>query len=265
MNSFRWCMLFSLLALSSNSIQAALVAHYSFDSDYSDSSGNGNHGVLTDVGTQGNTFISTTNKVFGSGAISFSDDRDYVGIPQQTFTIGQTWSVAFWAKRNSATRQYDIVAGDKDDADNFLTFFYGNSPDDVTTANLQYVRFESNEAASDNSRRDFVFNAGTDWHHYAFVSDGSTMTVYADGVVLAGTKPAATDTSFLLDAIGVGYLASLESDMQGLVDEFYLFNHALSASEVASLQSLNAIPEPGFMAMVGGGVAGLIALRRRRS
>jgi hypothetical protein len=80
------------------------------------------------------------------------------------------------------------------------------------------------------------------------------MTVYADGAVLAGTKPAATDTSFLLDAIGVGYDASLESDMQGLVDEFSLLNHALTATEVASLQSNNAVPEPGFMALVGCGI-----------
>ena len=73
---------------------AGVVAHYSFDTDYSDSSGNDNHGTLVDVETLENSGITTTagEFVFGGASMNFSADRDYVEIPSKTFGTGTAYT-----------------------------------------------------------------------------------------------------------------------------------------------------------------------------
>ncbi|MCW1925934.1 hypothetical protein OKA05_25470 [Luteolibacter arcticus] len=91
----------------------AELAHYRFDNGFADASGNGRDGVLTDIATLGNTAIVTTDKVFGAGAIDFSDDRDFIAIPELNFPAGATYTIALWAKRDSGSRTYDVMAGNR--------------------------------------------------------------------------------------------------------------------------------------------------------
>lgn len=256
--------LLPLLFIGSGS--AAVVAHYSFDAGYTDSSGNGRHGTLTDVATAGNTFIST-DSVFGGGAVDFSDDRDFVAIPLNTFSSGSSWTVAFWAKRDDSGRAFDVVAGYRDDAltaggnndlntDNFLTFIPGA------------VRYEGNNPAGDTGRRDYSFAMGTAWHHYAYVSNGTTVSVYADGNLLTSTLGThSPDTNFLLNSIGASYRSTgtsalADADFHGLVDEFWILDEALSSTQVNSLRTTNSVPEPGAPALAAPLL--LLSLRRRR-
>ena len=59
----------SLLAsvLLASPAAAGVYAHYPFDTDYSDASGNGRNGTLTDVGTAGNSGITSTPGDFKFG------------------------------------------------------------------------------------------------------------------------------------------------------------------------------------------------------
>ena len=65
--------------------RAGVWAHHAFDSEsaFNDSSGNARHATLTDVGTTGNSAITTAEGEFkfGDGAMHFSADRDYLAIP----------------------------------------------------------------------------------------------------------------------------------------------------------------------------------------
>ena len=95
---------------------AGVVAHYSFDTDSSDSSGNDNHGTLVDVDTLENSGITTTagEFVFGGASMNFSEDRDYVEIPSKTFGTGTAYTITFWAadsscQRNRAGRKKDVI------------------------------------------------------------------------------------------------------------------------------------------------------------
>ena len=209
---------------------ATVYAHYSFDSDFADSSGNNRHGTLTDVGTIGNSGITTTTgqHVFGGGAMNFSSDADYIAIPSKTFDSPAFYTIAFWAKRADATRSWDMVAGQRGNNNFFIAL--GSSPTQVVG-----LRWRSSSTATER-QADFAVGADTAWHHYAVVASGTTITLYYDGELFA----TATDklTGFIIDTIGQAY-NNTSFPFNGCIDELWVFDEALSAAAVAGLYHSN--------------------------
>jgi len=107
-------------------IYAAVYSHYAFDSDYEDRSGNEHHGTLTDVGTVGNSGITTNvaDFKFGAGGLTLSSDRDFIALPSKTFGSDVPYSIAFWARKSPGdtgdSAEWDMLIGDKSDS-----FFIG--------------------------------------------------------------------------------------------------------------------------------------------
>jgi hypothetical protein len=79
------------------------------------------------------------------------------------------------------------------------------------------------------------------WHHVATVMSSTTaIAMYIDGVLVTNTDPATPPTvafDAFVDSIAIGSLArnSLSDVWKGDIDDPRLFNHALSATEVAAL------------------------------
>lgn len=220
---------------------AGVYAHYSFDSGYADSSGNARNGTLTDVGTIGNSGITTTpgNFRFGGGAMDFSVDRDYIAIPSKTFNSGVAYSFAFWAKKATGdtgeSSQFDMVVGKRDDSGHFIALT-GTSG----TGGRIGLRWRSidNSAAR---QADFATANDTQWHHYAVTASGTstdgTITLYVDGA-LSGTATGKL-TGFTVDTIGEAYTAGNDFDFHGQIDEMWIFDETLTAAKVAGLYSSN--------------------------
>ena len=142
---------------------AGVVSHYSFDTDFSDNSGNGNHGSLTDVGTTGNSGIvnSPGASVFGEGAMRFSTDRDFLSIPSRTFGTGSPYSIAFWARVDDASRPWNMALGNQGNT-NFFIAANGGSDN---------LRWRSNANASGTRTVDFPSGVNdTSWHHYVITA-----------------------------------------------------------------------------------------------
>ena len=240
---------------------AGVHAHYSFDSDFTDDSGNGNHGVLTEVGTGGGSGITMTagDFVFGVGAMNFSAERDYLAVPSRTFSSGVAYTVSFWARKAAGDTgdpaQWDMVIGERDGT----SFFIGLN-DATGTGSRTGLRWRSSSTAVERNA-DFTASDDTDWHHYALVASGTTISLYIDG------GPAVTETGkstgFIIDTIGEAYSTSRDFDFHGLIDEMWIFDEALDATEVSNLYNFNStIPESS--AVMLGTLAGLLLLRRRR-
>ncbi|MEO5916222.1 MAG: LamG-like jellyroll fold domain-containing protein [Luteolibacter sp.] len=220
---------------------AGVYAHYSFDTDYTDSSGNTNNGTLTDVGTVGNSGITTTPGAFkfGGGAMNFSPEKDYIAIPSKTFSSGAAaaYSFAFWAKKapgdTGEAAQFDMVVGQR--ATN--TFFISLTNNTGGSTNRYGLLWRSNSTTAADRQGIFTTTDDTAWHHYAVVASGTTVTLYVDGVS-AGTVTG-KQVGFTFDTIGEAYLAANDFDFNGQIDEMWIFDEALTEAKVTSLYNNN--------------------------
>lgn len=235
---------------------AAVFAHYSFDTDFTDSSGNARHGTLSDTGTTGNSGIVTSagNHVFGGGAITLSADRDYVDVPLATFSSGTPYTIAFWARKSSGdtgqSADFDMVIGDRNNTNFFIAL------NDVTGPGM---RWRSSASTADR-QADFTVAKDYSWHHYAIVASGTTITLYLDGTLVS--SDGGNLTGFQYNTIGEAYTTAADFDFNGQLDEMWIFNEALDATAISNLNSVNStIPEPTALVL---STVGLLALARRR-
>ncbi len=239
---------------------AAVLAHYSFDTDYSDSSGNARHGTLTDTGTTGNSGIVTTagDHVFGGGAMNFSSDRDYVDIPEASFASGLSYTIAFWARKTEGDTgdraQWDMVIGDRN-----ITNFFIALGDTTGPTGLRW-RGALTAGNTSNRQADFAVSKDYEWHHYAIVASGTTISLYLDGEFFQTAT--GRQTGFTLNTIGDAYTTAANFHFHGQIDEVWVFDEALDAGTVSNLHAFNSvIPEPSVLLI---STAGLLTLLRRR-
>ena len=217
-----------------------MMTHYSFDTDYSDSSGNEKHGTHVDTGTQGNSGITTTpgEFIFGTGAVGFNSDtdNDHVDIPLQTFAPGAEWSVSVWAKKAAADNN-GMIIGQSSNTENFIWL----------NDSFDGLRWRSNTPGTSN-QVDFVSPKDTDWHHYVVVAEdadgGGTVndvSLYVDGSFVSTGFNRGT-TAINLDQIGAAYSNLGGFTFVGQIDELWIFNEAIDAETVTSLYETNTVP-----------------------
>jgi len=208
------------------------VAHYTFDKDYTDSSGNRKDGMLVDTNVIGNSGIITAagKWKFGGGALNLSTDRDFVSIPSRTFSSGTPYSIAFWAKKaggdTGEAAVYDMVIGQRNTANFFVAL-------NDTSSGLTGLRWRSSSSAT-NRQADFYTPNDTNWHHYVVTAGNvSNITCYLDGtrVGIESNKL----TGFIYDTIGEAYTAGIDYDFNGLIDEVWIFSNTLNAAAVSNL------------------------------
>ena len=214
---------------------AGVWAHYPFDTDFSDTSGNLRHGTLTDAGTAGNSGIVGTagDFKFGTGAMNFSADRDFIAIPAKTFSSGIPYTIAFWARKaagdTGGAADWDMVIGDSSNTNFFIAL------NDVTGTGM---RWRSSSSAAER-QADFAVVKDYNWHHYAVVASGSTITLYVDGTLFSSATGKLT--GFTLNSIGEAYTAANDFDFNGQIDEMWIFDEALGAPAVSALFQFNDI------------------------
>lgn len=103
-----------------------------------------------------------------------------------------------------------------------------------------------------------------EWHFMAvaYQGNGLAATVYLDGVAQVVSN---VNNSDGLNFFTIGGLYSYSNhEMQGLADNIFIFDRALSVAELGDIQRNGVLPEPASLALVGLGLTAL-ALRRRRT
>ena len=248
-----------LLSLTGLASQAAVLSHYSFDSDYTDSSGNGNDATLTDIGTIGNSGITTNagESVFGGGAVEFSAEGEYIGIPTQV--LNGDYSISFWAQPDDAARGWNMAIGQRETNNSFIAL-RGTGADVVRWRGAAWSSAADNAAA----QQEFAATSNTAWQHYAIVGEGSTMSLYLDGSLVS--TDSGKNTDFTVETIGEAFFAANDFDFEGRIDEVWILDEAVDATTVSNLfttNTLDAVPEPGSVMLSC--VAGLFLARRRRN
>jgi len=211
---------------------APLIAHYSFDSDFTDSSANSND--LTEVvppPTSAPTTITTAagEHMFGGGAADFDSllsDAAYLELTSNlSFGASDPWSVVFWARhRPDNDGRSGMIVGDLTNRD-FIWI-----PRDGAVDGLRFRNSLTGDADF-TTPPDGVEPAG-DFHHFAVIADGvGNVEVYYDNVSLGSI---AYDTTFDITSVGHGFNQNTQS-MNGQIDELYIYDEAIDATEVSRL------------------------------
>ena len=199
------------------------AAHYIFEGNVRDSSGNGNDG--TQVGTP----------VFAAGkfsqSITLNGVSDYVQLPPQ---LGDTTDLTFgawvyWGGGANWQRIFDFGSGTNQ-------YFFLSPKADGNT-----LRFAiKNGGAEQQINWTSALPVGA-WTHVAVTITGTTGKLFVNGA-LVNTNPA-MDINPVDGATKFNFLGKSQWPdplFNGRLDEFMIFNRALSAPEVAALTTARA-------------------------
>ena len=240
-------------------ITNGLVAAYEFNGNADDVSGNGNNGVV-------NGATLTTDR-FGNpdSAYAFDGVDDYISIATDSSVLGglPDFSLSLWLAPGDPiygmffqTPNGNIVGGIDTVTVEIKADRYGGAPSSPSTSISHYgtgLAFSPNE-----------------WKHLVFVANANnSASLYVDGSPITFSS-SLTDGGVVSNTdatiIGAGFLSNrspqLESFTNGKIDDAYLYDRALSASEIQTLYS--AIPEPSTAILIGIGLSALAVRREKR-
>jgi len=215
------------------------VAYYSFDDGTADDQINNNNGVL-----MGGASIVDGGKI--NKAVSFEGfdgyegSADYIEVNREPLIDNlrtSSWTISGWMKRDEVGVRHTLVfLGDTRSALQDRGFGIK-----IENNNLVSVFYRSSKGGSDVGLSGGI-SVDTDWHHITVVRDkaGDELLIYVDGVFDSKSSGIPDIVAFTEDrnlGIGVAELnsGSEHSYMDGLIDEIYIFNRALTSEEVGDL------------------------------
>ena len=190
-----------------------------------DYSGIGNNGSPSNFPT----YTSSVPKVNFPDpyALTFNGTSQYVSVARSSTLEPQNLTVAFWIKAGSSQVNYAAAVGK----------YYNDS----------YASWSFNYDTSVSNAKFYIYTTTTyyiakinpfdgNWHHIAATANGSTLTVYKDGVMVGSPIPYTGTILYNSTATGVveigNYYNSSLDYLNGSIDDVRIYNRALSSNEV---------------------------------
>lgn len=223
-----------------------LVGHWTFDgndikwSDTSleikDVSGNGNHGDAAGS-------LATTSVVPGKlgQGLSFNGTSDYISAPLDLSST-QTVTVSFWFKANTwVNGEYAFMFNDGGWGFEFIPSEGGI----ICYAGDMYLRVHANTGP--NIKCYDTRPSSGEWHYFAAVFDlgqatpSNELNLYLDGALQSPyyiSAIANNTINFGSDSLFIASTNVPDSYLAGSMDDFRIYNRALSASEILNLYTL---------------------------
>lgn len=193
-----------------------------------DISGNSN------TGTNSGATTGATGKV--QEAFDLDGTNDYIDLTTNyNYAKTQPASASLWIK--SSESSFQPFLGTVTQATNngwHLDFSSGKLQYTYLTSGSDYIRQLSDNTYNDNA-----------WHHIVVTYDGSStsggMTIYVDGVSVSQTASSGGTLGTLNtgQVLRAGNRVGRSEYYDGLMDEIYIYDKELSASEVSDLYDLN--------------------------
>ena len=190
----------------------------------SDVTGNGWNGTLTG----GASWVAGKS----GNAVDLSGTNQYVALPSGVVSSANAITVAAWVNLDTVsnwTRIFDFGSGTSNNM--FLT------PKNGQTGNIRFEIYTN----SISQRIDGTAPLQTGgWHHVAVTLNGSTGTLYVDGVQV-GTNTGMTLKPSNMGATTQNWIGrsqwSTDPYLDGRVDDFRIYNSALTAQEVTAVMN----------------------------
>lgn len=195
--------------------------------------GNSNTTVGSNNGTDTNITYSTGNGKFNQGA-GFSSGK--ISLPTTPVSGTGSFTVSLWFKTSSLLKQNILAWGGLGGTAHEMEFYYTN----VGTQ----LNWDGNGFAGGNSGAVTVTDGN--WHMTQIVKNSTTCQIYLDDVAV-GSSFACSYNIDTNDAsgrfIGTAY-GGVSTPWAGAMDDFSVFNKALSQSEIDTLWASPPVPVP---------------------
>jgi hypothetical protein len=220
-----------------------LQLYYRLAANSNDSTANARHGTDT-----GSPTYSSGNGKFGNG-VGFNGSSQYISIPY--FPWGtNSFSVSLWFKNNSDT--VFSLFGVNNGGGSGVGVDYGG---DGGAGIFSFTK-------SGITNITYAWTADNNWHHLAAVQHASNgMKLYLDGVEVA----TGGNTANIIDPSGTLHIGrrNLTNNQYftGAIDDFSIFNRALTAGEVTTLASTSIT----YTRSITPTAAAVLALSRART
>ena len=221
---------------------SSLITWYKFDQSSGttavDSSGYGNNG----------TVIGGTNATWSAGkydnAIAFSGTNTtaaYVALPGNLVDNLTSMTIASWVNSSNTADAISLFTAGPAAA---------STPTKYMMMLLKGSRFTitaNGNSAEQNISQGSNLTANT-WKHVAVTLSGSTGTLYIDGVQVAQNTGMTLKPSDLAPTTSGNFIGKSEwtgdKYLKGLVDDFRIYNRAISTSEVTSVMNGQTLTVP---------------------
>lgn len=238
------------LCVNAQLITNGLIAYYNLNGNAGDSSGNNLHGTPTSpVATMGH------NGIAGS-AYLFNGSSDYILVPQNNLLAPanelsvSVWvkPLGFWAGRD----QGNMIVANGNEAEAFWQFLYYDGDGlpfvlDTTTERVGFsIRFADGTAKGVECPNYIHTN---NWYYLCFTYDGAIEKLYVNNVLV--------DTAHVSKVMGIPtspmtigrYIHPSQPTtwpyyVNGIIDELYIYNRALTEQEVNILYTEQVCSTP---------------------
>jgi len=187
-----------------------------FDGGFTDSNAGGSAHTWTAIG---NAQTDTAIKKFGTGAGLFDGTGDWITTPaHDDFIVGALdFTLECWFNCTGPVGSFMNICGQSEGeflAPDTSVYLYRYNTGEMAGGVGQgssYIETYSTTKYSD------VLNTG--WHHAAFVRSGNNLLLFIDGILQPGTETIVGSVNASNGVFGVGAVAGLPNEFQGLVDE----------------------------------------------
>lgn len=207
-----------------------LVAHYTFDNDFKDSSGNANDG--TNVGDV--TFAD--DAVFGKSAVFTGGYLNVASKPE--LNLGSKFTISVWVKISPDLAGHNVsvpIISKLDDRGNYNNYHaYARG----TFGAGMGVKFTNGDVSVQNGGFE-DFGLADDWSHLVFSCDGQALYLYHNGTlkatkeIKAGGSVKSSESNM---RIGTGNdLNNSNLIFKGMMDDMRIYDYALSSAEIKAL------------------------------
>jgi hypothetical protein len=199
-----------------------LVADYSFSGNYLDATSYANHGL-----GRGSSFI-TDRFGFGKKAVQFNGVDGGVTAANSSHLNSATTTVSFWVNPTSLPASGEA----------YIASFGGWQERwkiSLPSHGKMVWTTHATSCCSDLDAGDANALVPGTWTHAVFVHDGTMDRIFINGV-LAAEKASAGDLNSTTHPLGIGYdPIDVANYFDGSVDEFQIYNYALTDAEIGSL------------------------------